>query len=71
VPPSQADAQYQEARDSGGDTSGAVAELAHGWMADSGSEETIERKKVIEKWTLGLSRQKKSKIQDIIDWCKE
>ena len=40
-------------------------------MTDSGSEETIERKKVIEKWTLGLSRQKKSKIQDIIDWCKE
>lgn len=69
VPPSGAAAEYQEAWDSGGFKG--VSELAHDWMTDSGSEETIERKKVIEKWTLGLSRQKKSKIQDIIDWCKE
>jgi CRISPR-associated protein (TIGR03986 family) len=71
VPPSQADAQYQEARDSGGDTSGAVAELAHGWMADSGSEETADRKAVIKDWFYGLTNKKKSRYQDIIDWCKE
>jgi CRISPR-associated protein (TIGR03986 family) len=69
VPPSGAAAEYQEAWDSGGFKS--VSELAHDWLNDSGSEQTNERKKIIEKWTLGLSRQKKSKIQDIIDWCKE
>lgn len=66
---SGAAAEYQEAWDSRGFKG--VSQLANDWMTDSGSEETIERKKVIEKWTLGLSRQKKSKIQDIIDWCKK
>ena len=69
VPPSGAAAEYQEAWDSGGDTS--VAELARGWMEEP-SDEDAERKQVLQKkWIGGFTKKRTLRYQDIIDWCKE
>lgn len=68
VPDDSAEGQYQEAWDRGGD--GAVAELAHEWMAEADSAETGKRKEVLlTRWISGFNKKRKLKFQDIIDWC--
>ncbi|MDE0959133.1 MAG: hypothetical protein OSB12_10935, partial [Planctomycetota bacterium] len=69
VPASGAAAQYQEAWDSGGDTS--VAELAHRWIAEPSEQDAERKQRLLSKWIGGFNKKRTMRYQDIIDWCKK